>query len=264
MNNFNSVPITAITKSLCMAMNVKPPDFARESVTALDDFVRESTSGKGVDRVVIYNPDAIGEWIARRYSRLIPEMMNVALVVPMLSVFPPKTPVCFGSMYTGAMPSEHGITHYEKKQIIIDSYFDALMRDKKKVAIVSVKAQSMDILYRGRDIDYFSVKNDSVAVDKGIELITQNIYDVIIIYNQEYDDMLHRTHSKSLFAKRALKHYNESFRRIKDVVKEYYSGFNTLVGALTDHGSHRSKYILGTHGKNIPKDMNILHFYDLI
>lgn len=264
MDDFNSVPITAITKSLCMAMNVKPPEFARESVAALDDFVRELTNGKGVDRVVIYNPDAIGEWIARRYSALIPEMMSTALIVPMLSVFPPKTPVCFGSMYTGAMPSEHGITHYEKKQIINDSYFDALVRAEKKVAIVSVKAQSMDILYRGRAIEYFSVKNDSDAVDKGIDLIGQNIYDVIIIYNQEYDDMLHRTHSKSFFAKRALKHYNESFKRIKNAVKDHYSGLNTLVGALTDHGSHRSNYMLGTHGKNIPKDMNILHFYDLI
>lgn len=264
MDSFNSVPITAITKSLCMAMNVMPPEFARDSVRALDEFVRESTGGKGVNRVVIFNPDAIGEWIARKYSRLIPEMIEAGLVVPMLSVFPPKTPVCFGSMYTGAMPSEHGITHYEKKQITIDSYFDALVRAEKRVAIVSVKAQSMDILYRGRDIEYFSVKNDAEAVDKGIELIGQDIYDVIIIYNQEYDDMLHRTHSKSLFARRALKHYNESYGRIKSAVKECYVGRNTLVGALTDHGSHRSNYILGTHGKNIPKDMNILHFYDLI
>lgn len=264
MDSFNNVPITAITKSLCMAMNIEPPEYAKESVAMLDEFVRENTNGKGVDRVVIYNPDAIGEWIARKYSGLIPELIGAELTVSMLSVFPPKTPVCFGSMYTGAMPNEHGITHYEKKQITIDSYFDALVRAGKRVAIVSVKAQSMDILYRGRDIDYYSVKNDREAVDKGLELIKGNAHDVIIIYNQEYDDMLHRTHSKSFFAKRALKHYNDSFRRIKNAVKESYTGRKTLLGALTDHGSHRSKYILGTHGANIPKDMNILHFYDII
>lgn len=264
MDSFNSVPITAITKSLCMAMNINPPKYAKESVAMLDEFVREKTDAKGVDRVVIYNPDAIGEWIARKYSGLIPELMGAELTVPMLSVFPPKTPVCFGSMYTGARPDEHGITHYEKKQIAIDSYFDALVRAGKRVTIVSVKAQSMDILYRGRDIDYYSVKNDREAVDKGIELIHENAHDVIIIYNQEYDDMLHRTHSKSFFAKRALKHYNDSYRRIKIAVNESYVGRKTLVGALTDHGSHRSKYILGTHGANIPKDMNILHFYDII
>lgn len=264
MDNFNSVPITAVTKSLCMAMNIMPPEFAKESIAELDDFVGKTTNGKGVDRVVIFNPDAIGEWIAKKYSELIPELMGAELIVPMLSVFPPKTPVCFGSMYTGAMPDKHGITHYEKKQITIDSYFDALVRAGKRVAIVSVKAQSMDILYRGRDIDYYSVKNDSAAVDKGIELIKEDAHDVIIIYNQEYDDMLHRTHPKSFFAKCALKHYNDSYRRIKYAVKESNSGRITLVGALTDHGSHRSRYILGTHGANIPKDLNILHFYDLI
>lgn len=264
MDKFNSVPITAITKSLCMAMNIEPPKYAKESVAMLDEFVLENTDGKGVERMVIFNPDAIGEWIARKYARLIPELMGAGLTVPMLSVYPPKTPVCFGSMYTGAMPNEHGITHYEKKQITIDSYFDALVRAGKRVSIVSVKAQSMDILYRGRDIDYYSVKNDREAVDKGVELIKENAYDVIVIYNQEYDDMLHRTHSKSFLAKHALKHYNDSFRRIKNAVKESYTGCKTLVGALTDHGSHRSKYILGTHGANIPKDMNILHFYDII
>lgn len=264
MDSFNSVPITAITKSLCMAMNIEPPKYAKESVAVLDEFVCDKTSGSGVDRVVIFNPDAIGEWIAKKYSGLIPELMGAELTVPMLSVFPPKTPVCFGSMYTGAMPDAHGITHYEKKQITIDSYFDALVRVGKRVAIVSVKAQSMDILYRGRDIDYYSVKNDFEAVAKGIELIKENAHDVIVIYNQEYDDMLHRTHSKSFFAKRALKHYNDSYKRIKEAVKESYLGRKTLVGALTDHGSHRSKYILGTHGANIPKDMNILHYYDII
>lgn len=254
-------PITAVTMSLSKALGIDPPEYATCSVQALDDFVKSASDGNGVDRLVIFNPDAIGEWIARKYSALLHNFMSSDLIVPMSSVVPPKTPVCFGSIYTGATPEQHGITHYNKITLTIDTFFDALVRADKRAAIVTVANQSMDILFRGRNIDYFPLKNDAAVLSKALQLIEQNDYDVIAIYNQEYDDIMHRTSPKSVLSKRALKHYNASYGKILDAVKLHYKNHNTLVGALTDHGVHRSPYLLGTHGKDIPKDMNILHFY---
>lgn len=253
-----------ITKSLCNAMTMPAPKFAINGIKQLDDFVTQKTNGKGVDKIVIFNPDAIGEWVAIKYKDLLKDVWNSELCVQMSSVIPPKTPVCFGSIYTGAMPAQHGINHYEKKKIKIDSFFDALTRAGKKACIVTVVNQSMDILFRGRDIEYYPLKNDKEVVEKAVEIINSNQYDVICIYNQEYDDMMHRSHPKSLLSKRALKHYNQSYLTIKNAIAKAYVGQKTLYATITDHGVHREWYLLGSHGKDIEKDMNILHFYDVI
>ena len=99
------------------------------------------------------------------------------------------------------------------------------------------------------------------AVEKGIELIKEGKYDFLVIYNQEYDDSIHFTHPKSFKAKRALDHYAESFERIGKAVAA--TGVRTLLGYAPDHGVHREWYLLGNHGKDIPKDMEISHFYHI-
>lgn len=256
--------ITAITKTLCKAINVEPSKYAVQDIEQVNDFVAQKTDGKGVDRIVVFNPDAIGEWIAEKYKNILEDIWDCDLKVQMSSVIPPKTPVCFGSIYTGATPAQHGIQHYEKKKIELDSFFDALVRGGKKACIVTVVNQSMDILFRDRDIDYFTLKNDKQVIQKTLQIIQEKNYDVICVYNQEYDDIMHRTHPKSLLSKRALKHYNKSAKLLKEAIKTNYAGEKTLFAVITDHGVHREWYLLGSHGKDIPKDMNITHFYDVI
>ena len=263
--SFHKISITKITKSLCNAMNIEAPKHAEKSITKLDEYVSYKTNKKGVDKIVIYNPDAIASFLVDKYPHLFTNFSeNSEMVLPMLSVVPPKTPVCFATIYSGATPEVHGIQKYVKVKLTIDTYFDALVRAGKTCAIVTVKNQSMDILFRGRDIDYFALANDKEVVDKSIELINSDKYDVIVIYNQEYDDKMHRSFTTCKWALNALKHYNESYGRIINAVSSAYKNYDTLVGAITDHGVHTSKFILGTHGKNIEKDMNILHFYKVI
>ncbi len=256
--------ITAITKSLCNAIKISPPAYARDGIDELDKFVEQNTLGKGVDRIVVFNPDAIGEWVANKYKNILSDIWDSELKVKMSSVIPPKTPVCFGSIYTGSTPEEHGIQHYEKKKIEIDSFFDALVRANKKTCIVTVENQSMDILFRGRAIDYYTLKNDKEVINKAIQIINSKEYDVICIYNQEYDDIMHRTHPKSLLSQRALKNYNQSYKMLLQAIKQSYQNQKTLFATITDHGVHREWYLLGNHGKNIDKDINIIHFYNII
>ena len=57
--------------------------------------------------------------------------------MPMLSVMPSVTPVCFASMYTGVMPDVHGIKFYTKPVLKIETFFDVLIKaDVVDVAVV--------------------------------------------------------------------------------------------------------------------------------
>lgn len=262
---FNDIPLTSITGSLCRALNIAPPKYATSSIESLDEYIESKTCGKGVDKIVLYNPDAIGEWISQKYSDKLTNFdKNSEIVLPMLSMIPPKTPVCFASIYSGAKPSEHGIEKYVKRQLEIDTFFDVLVRAGKKACIVTVANQSMDILFRGREIDYFPCVNDKAVVDKALDIIESKMYDVVCIYNQAYDDRIHRSTPCFPWAVKALEEYNESYGRIVQKVEECYGEYDTLIGAITDHGVHKSNFILGTHGKNIPKDMNVLHYYKVL
>ena len=45
-------------------------------------------------------------------------------------------------------------------------------------------------IFLGRDIDYYLLPDDAAVADKGLELVQEDQYDLIVVYNQEYDDML--------------------------------------------------------------------------
>ena len=101
--------LTDITKSLCNAIKIQPPTYATSNIDVLDNFVQQKTCGQGVSKIVVFNPDAIGEWVAQKYKDILQDIWNADLKVPMRSVVPPKTPVCFASNNTSATPQQHGI-----------------------------------------------------------------------------------------------------------------------------------------------------------
>ena len=217
-----------------------------------------------MDKLVIFNPDAIGCEFYNLYRKKIfaPLDCLTDLRIGFLTAVPPKTPVCFATMFTGAPPSVHGINKYEKPVLKIDTLFDAWARAGKKVALVSKAGQSIPRIFANRKIDYFITDSDESSVNKAIELIKSDEYDVIEVYNQEYDDMLHVTYPLSYFCRRAAKRYVASYEKINDAVKKYYVGKTALVTFSPDHGAHRiGGFLLGTHGKEIPSDMNIYHFF---
>ncbi len=259
---FHEIPLTCISGTLCRFMGIKPPAFARTEIDGLYDKLISKIDSDTFDRVVIFNPDAIGKWIVEKYPEKFEKVRKYAPEeVKMLSMIPPKTPVCFASIYTGATPAEHGIQHYEKPVVKIESLFDALIRAGKKCCIVSVANQSMDKIFRERNMDYFSLPYDGETVDKAIELIKADEYDFIAVYCQEYDDKMHRSQPRNPWALKAIDHYAEEFEKLVLAIRENYAAHNTLYAYMPDHGVHLTWYGLGQHGKNITKDMNVLHFY---
>ncbi len=265
MMDFNSTKITRIAATLCKTMGVDPPALNEGVIDELYGYIMASTGAEKIDRIIMFNPDAIGQWTYDKYyDKFEPVRKYAPFEIELLSVNPPKTPVCFGSMYTGASPEVHGIVKYKKPVIKIDSIFDAMIRAGKKPCIVAVKESSMSKIFNRRDMDYYLEEYDSSVVARTLELIKQDKHDFICVYNQEFDDVMHRSHPNSYAAQKALDHYASSFELIGKQVEESWRCHNTLLGFATDHGTHREWYLLGQHGKNIPVDMNIKHLYGVL
>lgn len=258
----NSISMTQFAATIADAMQAEAPKSSAAPITLVQDLI--ARGGKKPDRVLIYNPDAIGMWLFQKYTaRFAPVLCRTSLCVPVCTVLPSVTPVCFGTMYTGAMPAEHGIQKYEKKLISTDSLFDSMIRAGKKVAIVAVKGSSMEAIFAGKALDYYILPYDQEVNQKALELIAQDSYDLIAVYNQEYDDVMHRTCPESETALAAMEHHIEAFAALTDAVQKEWAHHNTLVCWATDHGIHTNSEGFGTHGDDIDDDLNVLHFFGM-
>lgn len=258
---YNTISMTQFTSTIAEAMNAKPPTQAAASSKAANSMIR-AKAPNGVDRTLIYNPDAVGMWLFQKYTEeFSPVLTRTQLGLPVRTVMPSWTPVCFGSMYTGVPPAIHGIQKYEKKVIKVDSLFDALTRQGKKVAIVAVESSSMSVIFGERDIDFYILPYDDAVTQKALELIQEDTYDLIAVYHQEYDDKMHATGVESQASMEALRHHIQSFEQLADAVKVHWKDHDSLICWATDHGIHQMENGHGNHGEDLEEDLNVMHFY---
>ena len=260
----NPVSLDTVCAALAYAMGVEPPKNAAEKNSELSNYIDKIFGGEKADRVIMYNPDAIAEWIYKKYAEYVGGAKNNSDVeIHLSSVMPSVTPVCFATMYTGAQPSVHGIQKYEKPVITIDTIFDALARAGKKVALITYKQCSLSKIYLNRDIDYYHFENGGISDvnAKAMELILRDEHDFIVIYNGNYDSIMHKYGPESKNALAELRLNDHIFTVISNLVKEHWKNHNTLVGFAMDHGCHEIDGECGAHGLDMPEDLNIVHLY---
>jgi len=261
--NNNSVSLTHLAATIADIMGVEPPAQADEKIGWMSDALKSYANGK-IDRGIMHNPDAIALWLFQSYTaEFAPVLKSTQLGVPFKTVMPSVTPVCFATMYTGVLPQVHGIEKYEKPVVTTDSLFDALIRAGKKVAIVAVQGSSMSRIFDGKALDYFIVAYDEEAAAKAAELIEKDEYDFISVYTQEYDDSMHMTGTESEPSMNAMKNQISIFDKLACAADKHYAKHNTLMCFSTDHGVHTNEKGGGSHGADIPEDMNIMHFFGI-
>lgn len=135
---YNTNSLDTICASLAYALGIEAPEQAASANPDLTAYIDQIFNGGKADRVVMYNPDAVAQWIYEKYDYLCAQAKKrIDIEVPLTTVMPSVTPVCFGTMYTGAQPAVHGIRKYEKPVITIDTLFDALIRAGKKPALIT-------------------------------------------------------------------------------------------------------------------------------
>jgi predicted AlkP superfamily pyrophosphatase or phosphodiesterase len=262
MKGLNENSLDRICASLAYAMGIEPPKHAAPALPEMTEYIDGALGGRSADRVFMYNPDAIAEWIYDKYRSYFAEAdARVDLRVPLCSVMPSVTPVCFGTMYTGAQPSVHGIQRYEKPVITIDTLFDALLRAGKRVALVTYETCSLSKIYLEREMDYFHYDDMMKVNAKAAELILRDEHDFIVVYNGNYDSKMHKFAPESHEALAELRCNVEAFAVFSELIKTHWTGHDTLVGFAMDHGCHEIDGQNGSHGLDMPEDLNIVHLY---
>ena len=261
----NETSLDTLCAALCYAMGVEPPAHAAPANPALCRFVDEQLGGKKVDRILMYNPDAIAQWIEEKHPYFLKEVFDrTELALPMRTVMPSVTPVCFATMYTGAQPEVHGIRKYEKPVLTIETIFDAMLRAGKKCAIVGDRACSISHIFLERGMDYYIVPFTPDVNAKAAEVILMDKYDLIVVYNGNYDTRMHKAGPESPKALSELRANTLTFAMFNTMVKDHWKGHNTLMGFAMDHGCHEIDGGCGTHGLDMPEDLNIVHHYTII
>ena len=257
--------ITAITPTVSELLDIEPPSLS--DCQALPEVLEASRAELGtrpVQRCLLFCPDAIGAWLPEKYPSMFDAVARRApLRLRLRSVVPPKTPVCWASVFTGARPETHGIRPVNPRPTFHgDTLFDAMLRARKKVAIVAVTDSSMDRVFRGRDLAYFPERYDPEVTDRVLSLVEADAHDVIVAYQQEYDDVMHQTTPESAEALRAVEHHVEAFRVVAEAVLTGWRPYDHAIMWLTDHGTHVDALTgRGTHGDDIPDDMAVEHFF---
>ena len=263
MRNPNS--LDTICAALTYALGVEPPKHAAAPNADLAAYIDRIFDGEKADRVFMYNPDAVAQWIFEKYQHLCPEVrMNAEQEIPLCTVMPSVTPVCFGTMYTGAQPAVHGIQKYEKPVIKIDTIFDALIRAGKKPAIIAASPKcSMSNIFLERDMDYFITARIDEALAIASELIIKDEYDFILCYNANFDDVMHKKGPESPEAIAQMGFNFRTFCMYDQLIKNHWGHHNVLIGTGMDHGCHETPEGKGTHCDDAPYDRNIVHYYKI-
>ena len=258
----NPISLDTLCGALCYAMGMEPPRHAAAAHPELTAYIDSAFGGEKADRIFMYNPDAVAQWIAEKYPKYMKEVTErTSLRLPLRSVMPSVTPVCFGTMYTGAQPEVHGIQAYRKPVIAIDTIFDALIRAGKKAAIVSYGNASMSKIYLEREMDYYIMATPEEVEAKAAQLILEDKHDFIAVYNGEYDSVMHKNGPESPLTLSELRCNVKSYAMLDALITEHWKDHRTLMGFAMDHGCHEIDGNNGSHGLDMAEDLNIMHFY---
>ena len=253
-----------LTPTICEINNWQvPAQSGATPIPVVVDHAQRVFEGEGKnEKTFIYCPDAVGEIHRQHYPELLARVEKVAGIRLLSSgVMPSVTPVCFGTIFSGASPEVHGITHYTKPVLEVETLFDSAANAGKKVAIIAVNQCSIDMIFRKRKVDYYSMRTDARCREIAEKVLRTDDYDMIVCYSTDYDHLSHKTGCDSEESVTALKNcvqYFEDFARLTDEIWGKYN--HTLVWA-PDHGNHPISETSGTHGTNTPEDMLVNHFY---
>lgn len=262
---YSSICISSVARTAAELLGIAAPEAAAPAISPVLRRAEQKFGAPRVDRVLLYNPDAIALWLYQKYTHLLePAICASDMQLPMLSVMPSVTPVCFATMYAGVMPEVHGIRSYVKPVLKVDTLFDALIRAGKRPTIVSTAGDSISQIFLERDMDYFIYDTPEACNRKAMELIAADEYDLIALYNGNYDATMHRFAPESAEALAVLAENARVFAELRVGIEAHWRGHRTLLGFCPDHGCHEIDGGLGSHGLDMPEDMNVVHMFALL
>ncbi|MBR4728406.1 MAG: alkaline phosphatase family protein [Clostridia bacterium] len=256
--------LTSVCASVLQAMHLPLPAQIAPPNPLLAALQAKKLGDRPADRVLLYNPDAVALWLYQKYTAAFaPAALCSDLALPLRSVMPTVTPVCFASMYTGVLPEIHGIRKYTKPVLQTKTLFDYLPACGKRCAIVSTEGDSISKIFLEREIDYYIYDSVEAVNEKALALLAADEYDLITIYNGDYDSAMHRHGPEGAESLAALDRNVAFYAQLVSAVLRHWRGHNVLYGFCPDHGCHEIDGGCGSHGLDMTEDMNVIHFYGM-
>ena len=250
-----------ITPTICAAFGATPPENAcQEPITQVAQEL------KGIERCLFFTPDAIGQWLFDKYAvdfAPLAETLQHRILID--AVMPSVTPVCYGTMLSGFLPEAHGIQKYTKYPLTVETVFHALDKAGKKSVIIAKADSSCEIIFRNAPVTVIVVEDDQDAFEKAKEIIAQDIYDFIVVYQCGYDDTMHKTQPESDASLAAMRYHITSYVKLAKLAQEQWKGKKAAITFSPDHGIHTDPVTkLGTHGTELDADMKIYHLFGVL
>lgn len=254
--------IQSHTATVCALMQLNCPQ--AELAPPLAE-VLAAAPGRPLAKALIFAPDALGQHLYRHDAGLFAAYeRECSLRIRVQAEMPSVTPVCFASIFTGLAPSAHGINHYTKPVLTCATLFDYALQAGRQVAIVAVADSSIDRIFRQRALDYFSEPDDAGVTQRCLELLAADRHDLILVYQQAYDDTLHAQTPFSPAALQAAADHADAFSRIAAAAHAAWAAYDRLLAVIPDHGAHfDSATGKGDHGLAIAEDLEVNHFYGI-
>ena len=216
-----------------------------------------------LEKLLIHCPDAVGDIHYRKHPELLGRVEKLAdLRMLSSAIFPSVTPGCFCTIFSGSSPEVHTFKKWEQKLVTVETIFDILPAAGKSVAIVA-KDSSMARIFRDRKIDYYTVRSDDIARRITERLIAEDEYDVIVSYTWQFDHNGHHHGPDSPESLASLEFIVDTFESFVGLTEKHWNKYNHAVIFAPDHGNHQVDELTGGHGKDIPEDMLVNHFYRL-
>ena len=114
-----------------------------------------------------------------------------------------------------------------------------------------------------RDMDYIICKTHQECNEHAKRVLEEDQYDIITLYNGNYDGWMHRYGPESQEALDQLRDNAKVFAELSAIAKKVWAGKNGVAAFLPDHGCHEIDGGCGSYGLDMQEDMNVIHFYGI-
>jgi predicted AlkP superfamily pyrophosphatase or phosphodiesterase len=263
----NSYINTSVAPTISKAFGIGAPRLSNpdDTLKPVDEMILNYCgSGSKIDKALIYNPDAVALWLYQKYTDKFTKVINnTRMALPMRTVMPSVTPVCFATIYSGVMPSVHGIQKYEKPVLKVDTLFDRLIENGKKPVIIAPRECSMSKIFNERDMDYIITDDSDLCFDAALEALDEDRHDCYVVYEGNYDSTMHGEGVEADISLKQIDINADHFDRLAAKARSKWNkeGYKSLFAWITDHGCHNDEIGRGTHGSDLEEDLNIVHFW---
>ena len=138
-----------------------------------------------------------------------------------------------------------------------------MIRNGKKCVIIADTKCSMGKIFLDREMDYLLFDTIEEINAKAAEVILEDKYDLICVYNGNYDSVMHKTGPESIEALSELRANSYAFSTFCELIKNNWD-HDALIGFAMDHGCHEIDGGCGSHGLDMDEDLHILHRYGAV